>query len=64
MNNESTKPKQCQMVAQYDGANACALLEGHAEPHVNYFGNEQGPWGTKEEFAAISRGWYVDTSKL
>lgn len=49
--------KQCPALAQYDGANCCALMEGHDGVHQNAHGSSHGTWGTREEFLAIAT-WY------
>lgn len=53
--NVSEGETQCPAIAQYDGANCCALVEGHPGQHENHFHDDKGPWGTFEEWLVIER---------
>ena len=56
--------KQCPAVAQFDGANCCALIEGHDGEHENTFGSTypNETWGTSEEWAKIQVSHYATLS--
>ncbi len=58
------RDKQCPAVAQYDGANCCALIDGHAGEHENTFGTRNGPWGTAEEWHAKHAKNYADPAMI
>ena len=51
---------QCPAVGQWDGANCCALVDGHDGPHENTFGWGGGShvWGTAEEWREITKSHY------
>lgn len=51
---QTSPGRQCPMLSFHDGANACALEEGHDGPHENHEGSlcETYGWGARDTVLA------------